>query len=128
MLKAMSFNLVLLFLSLVNGCSATEQNGIKLEQEDSAKHYYYIMKKEEKDQLIKKLSTIKIGMSWVAIRGLIGEPDVDTILASKKGGVFKSRNRIYFIKLYKKGMVNELLDERIVLVFDKSDTLIDKPM
>lgn len=117
-------------LLIVGGCSAWAdevsnpgEKDSKMNNDDSDK-YYYEMDKKHQNKLLENLKFIELGASLKDVIIILGKPTYDQKGYSKRGQ-FICRTLKYYVKIWRKGLVNEKHDRLIRLVFDSKDTLIE---
>ena len=93
------------------------------ENSDFSDKYYYEMDKKHQLELLENLKLIKLGSSVDEVIKILGKPTSDENLYSKKG-VFKCRYISYYLKRWRKDLVNEKHDKLVWLVFDSKNNLI----
>ncbi|MBI1869707.1 MAG: hypothetical protein HYS07_00780 [Chlamydiae bacterium] len=84
--------------------------------------YFFEMEEESKQKFLEKLNKIELNDTPKSVVSVLGLPQYDQDMFDKKGN-FHARQMIYYIKLWKHGLVSENKDELISLYFDQGDRL-----
>lgn len=85
--------------------------------------YYFEMDQKTEKEFLKKVRLIKMGDSVAKVKAILGEPTYDEVGMSKQG-VFKFRVLDYYIKRWRKNLVNEKHDKLVSFYFDDKDQLV----
>jgi hypothetical protein len=118
------FYLLSIVLFIIN-CQIAFGNssaGSSMKQNDHEK-YFFEMSETQQKIFFNKLKLLKHGDSIKTIKDTLGEPNYDQKLIGKKGE-FIARELIYYIKMWKKNLVNEKYDKSVRLILNSEDKLI----
>jgi hypothetical protein len=78
-------------------------------------HFYFEMDLQTRKDFINKLQSIKKGDSAEHVKSILGKPMYDEKIAGKETSEIKGRILIYYIKRWKKNLVNEKYDSFVSL-------------
>lgn len=88
-----------------------------------ANGYYFELDARQRSELLGKLRNVKVGDDYRTVIAKLGQPTHDQRLVTKDGR-FKARVLSYYLKRWKKNLVNEQRDQLIRLELDQSEILV----
>lgn len=86
--------------------------------------YFFELKAAQRSELLRKLREIRPGDSYATVIKILGKPTYDQRLFGKDGN-FKARVVSYYVKKWRRNIVNEKRDQLIRLEFNRSDILVE---
>jgi len=96
------------------------------DMESAPKHednYFLDLDPGKRDELMRGLLDVKLGNTYSTIIKRLGPPTYDQRLV-KKDGTFHSRVLSYYVKKWRKNIVNEKYDQLVRLEFSQSNVLV----
>ncbi len=87
------------------------------------KDFFFIIDDKKREELLGNLEKIKLSDNIIQVKEILKDPDTEEELVDKRGA-FIAKVLNYYIKIYKKDLINKKYDQYISLEFDDNDLLI----
>ena len=93
---------------------------IKSEQKD----YYYEMSQKDIDKFLKKVYSLKKGMSVEEVIKVLGKPDnIQEIRGKELDSPYRGQMIRYYLKIWRKDLVNIQRDSHVSIIFNELDKM-----
>lgn len=123
--------ITILAFSFLGVCSFSTVEGLKnnpLESQNSRDEvgadqpYYFIMDETQKNRLLANVAHLELGLQRLDVFERLGAPHYERQDVTKKGNTL-GKSCIYYLKRWKKDVINEKKDSYVRLEFDNRDRL-----
>mgnify|MGYP000968872535 FL=1 len=88
------------------------------------KEYYYELSQKDIDRFLKKVSSLKKGMSVDDVIKVLGRPDnIQEIRGKEPDSPYRGQMLTYYLKIWKKDFVNIQRDSHVLIIFNEFDKM-----
>lgn len=120
-------NYILVVVIILASCSCYDTDKTKTSDRNQAdtikseqKEYYYEMSQKDIDKFLKKVYTLKKGMSVEEVIKILGQPDnIQEIRGKELDSPYRGQMLTYYLKKWRKDLVNERKDKYVLIIFDE---------
>ena len=119
--------ILVVIISILASCLCCDTD--KTKRSDSAqvdtikseqKEYYYEMSPNDIDKFMKKVYSLKKGMSVEEVIKVLGQPDnIQEIRGKELDSPYRGQMLTYYLKKWRKDLVNEIKDKYVLIIFDE---------
>jgi len=119
--------ILVIIVSILASCLCCDTD--KTKRSDSAqvdtikseqKEYYYEMSPNDIDKFLKKVYSLKKGMSVEEVIKVLGQPDnIQEIRGKELDSPYRGQMLTYYLKKWRKDLVNEKKDKYVLIIFDE---------
>lgn len=126
-----NYILVVVIISILASCLCCDTD--KTKTSDSAqvdtikseqKEYYYEMSPNDIDKFLKKVYSLKKGMSVEEVIKVLGQPDnIQEIRGKELDSPYRGQMIRYYLKIWRKDLVNIKRDSHVSIIFNEFDKM-----